>query len=243
MEFKNRYMRIGNRVFRPGLIPTIVFLLILPVLLRLGFWQLDRAEEKRQLLAVYQQQADLPAIPLSKLSKDKKESYRKIVVEGIYDSEKYWLLDNRSREGYAGYEVLMPLRSEDGIVLVNRGWVEALSRRDLLPDIATPSKKVTIEGYLHPLPANAVIDHSESDLPVEWPKRVLQLDENNAQTSLQADIYPLLVRINDNMPGALITRWSVINSQPEKHHGYAVQWFAMAVALLGLYSWLLVREK
>jgi len=49
-------MQIGNKTFKPGIIPTIVFLLVLPVLLRLGFWQLDRAEEKRELIALFEQQ-------------------------------------------------------------------------------------------------------------------------------------------------------------------------------------------
>ncbi|MGH1485543.1 MAG: SURF1 family protein [Cellvibrionaceae bacterium] len=225
---------------------TLFVLFFLPLLLHLGFWQLDRAEEKRQLLAVYQQQGELPAIPLAafmKSTKNKKHTYQKVIVDGVYDTEKYWLLDNRSRGGRAGYEVLMPLRSDQGLVLVNRGWIEALPRRDQLPLIESPVKQVTIEGYLHPFPANAVIDHSESDLAIEWPKRVLQLDKDSVQHILQTDIYPLLVRIDDNMPGTLITEWSVINTKPEKHHGYAVQWFAMAIALLALYLWLLLRER
>ena len=39
--------------FRPGIGPTLVVLLLLPVLVALGFWQLGRGEQKRQLLASY----------------------------------------------------------------------------------------------------------------------------------------------------------------------------------------------
>jgi cytochrome oxidase assembly protein ShyY1 len=227
---------------------TLFVVLFLPVLLRLGFWQLDRAEEKRDLLAVYQQQRELPAIQLDNFSDHGKMQYRKVVVEGRYDAQRYWLLDNRSREGLAGYEVIMPLILENsqGLqqqLLINRGWVKALSRRDQLPIIETPTEKVTVSGYFHMPPANAVIKHSHSDLHVEWPKRVLSLDIKSAKQALDSDVYPLLLRLDDTATGALITEWSVINTRPEKHHGYAVQWFSMSAALLALYAWCLFREK
>ena len=40
--------------FRPGLLPSLLVLALLPSLLGLGAWQLQRAEQKRELLAVHQ---------------------------------------------------------------------------------------------------------------------------------------------------------------------------------------------
>ncbi len=40
--------------FRPGVLPSLLVVGLLPLLLWLGFWQLQRADEKRVLLAVEQ---------------------------------------------------------------------------------------------------------------------------------------------------------------------------------------------
>ena len=40
------------RAFRPGLLPTLVVLALLALLLALGGWQLQRADEKSALLEI-----------------------------------------------------------------------------------------------------------------------------------------------------------------------------------------------
>jgi len=79
-------MQIGNKIFKPGLIPTIVTLLILPILINLGFWQLDRAEEKRGLIELFKQQNELgPLLIKGKIKLDEKLNYRSAQVEGNYN--------------------------------------------------------------------------------------------------------------------------------------------------------------
>ena len=55
--------------FRPGLLPSILVLLLLPGLIALGFWQLARAEEKRELLAAHQARQIAAPISLSELER------------------------------------------------------------------------------------------------------------------------------------------------------------------------------
>ena len=222
---------------------TLFVLFFLPILIYLGCWQLDRAQQKRVLEAVYQQQQALPAIPLQTVSEAVNLNYRNVTVQGHYNQQQYWLLDNRARDGKVGYEVIMPLVNEHYTVLVNRGWVKAPLHREQLPDIQTPSETLFIEGQLYPAPQNALIKHSQSDLVVNWPKRVLHLDHEDAKKILNNNVYPLILRIADDSPSALVTQWSHINMRPEKHQAYAVQWFAMALLLVGLYAWFLFREK
>ena len=225
---------------------TLSVISILSALLRLGFWQLDRAEEKAQRLLFYQQQQALPATTITSLPDQQQVDYRNITVTGYFDSQRYWLLDNSSRQGKYGYEVIMPLRIDSdevsAMVLVNRGWLLASPLRSELPVIDTPTAAVTLNGYLYPLPANAIFQQSQSDLSVDWPKRILHLTVDSVKQSLNAEVYPLLLRISDDSPGALLTEWQIIHSGPEKHRGYAVQWFAMALALVILYLWFLFRE-
>lgn len=240
-------------------------LLFLPLLVRLGFWQLDRANEKQQELTVYQQRQDLPAIPVGELKQSAAAKYRAVSLQGRYDREHYWLLDNQPRAGKAGYEVIMPFISQEGVLLINRGWVEASPRRDVLPAINTPAGEVLITGYLSPSQENAIFNNTISDLAIEWPKRVLQvnvteslealkqnkgdltflLNDNSAgieKNTIEHRNAELLLRIDTGSPGALLTEWPLVNTKPEKHKGYAVQWFSMALALLMLYLWFLYRS-
>ena len=221
---------------------TLLVVIMLPVLISLGFWQLARAEQKRELQAVYQQQRQLPAIALTELDQADASPYRSVIIEGRYLSDRYWLLDNRSRRGQTGYEVIMPVATDAGVVLVNRGWVAAAPLRSTLPEIVTPSGLVSIAGYLYPMTTNVVVQQSASDLAVDWPKRVLQLTPAVAAEALVTKVFPLWLRIDDNAPGALTTDWVITSVQPSKHQGYALQWFAMALALVIIYGVLLIKK-
>ncbi len=222
---------------------SLLFLLFLPLLLRLGYWQLERAEEKQQLLTVYQQQRNLPAQKFSLSSTKKIADYQSIVLEGEYLHQYYWLLDNKPRSGKVGYEVIMPLKVEGGIVLINRGWVVAPRLRGELPEITTPTETVKIQGYFYQASKNAIFVNTESDWLEQWPKRVLQLSVATAEQNINSAIYEKILRISSHSDGAFITDWPVINTLPEKHQGYAVQWFAMAIALLLLYLWALYKRE
>lgn len=226
---------------------SVFVLVFLPLLLRLGVWQLERAEEKQALLTVYQQQQQLPAIPFADIKIKGGVSYQKVIVEGRYNPTKYWLLDNRSRNGRVGYEVVMPFVTQNSMIFVNRGWVQAPARRELLPDITTPTDTIVLKGYFHRPSENAVVKHNISDLALEWPKRVLQLDPISMHKNLADDNKVLasntVLRLDENTLSALLTEWPIINTRPEKHQAYAVQWFAMALTLFLLYVWCLTRKK
>ena len=49
--------------------------------------------------------------------------------------------------------------------------------------------------------------------------------------------FPYVVRLTPDSAGALLADWPLINTRPEKHTAYAVQWFLMALALLLLFVW------
>ena len=105
---------------------TLLCLLTFPVLMALGFWQLDRAEQKRAREAALdavrtQPPATLPGTDLAAI-----EEQRRLLLQGHYLTGRNWLLDNRQRDGQVGYEVITPFELSDGrILLVNRGWVAA----------------------------------------------------------------------------------------------------------------------
>lgn len=246
MSFSMQVFSVGRKIKKQWKLSLLV-VLFLPLLLHLGFWQLERAEEKRQLLSVYQDQQTLPAIPFDKtLDRIGDINYRTVIINGQYDPSRYWLLDNKPRSGRVGYEVVMPLKTNNIWVLINRGWVEAPLHRDQLPLINTSTDAIKITGYFYSPSKNAVIDSGRSDRLEQWPQRVLHIDMKEVKELLgiaqQSALYPQVLRIDAESPSALITDWPMVNTLPEKHQGYAVQWFAMSLVLLLLYLWALFKK-
>ncbi len=121
------------------LAPLIAYLCLLPILIALGIWQLNRADEKREIIRLEKEhQQSLPI----KLTEDKQlnaESilYNQIEITGYFDSAHQFLLDNQVLGGKAGFFVLTPfhLKNQDKVVLVNRGWITVGRNRYKHPNI------------------------------------------------------------------------------------------------------------
>ena len=58
-----------------------------------------------------------------------------------------------------------------------------------------------------------------------------------------AQVFDYSIRLAEATPGVLLRNWPVISTTPEKHRGYAVQWFAMAAALVLLYLYYSTRKR
>ncbi len=224
----------------------------LPLFIGLGFWQLQRAEEKREIGAIWQQRQGLAAVPLLQLDGDAAAlTQRRVWLEGRFLHNRDFLLDNKIQGGQYGYEVLSPFRLPDGlVVLVNRGWIAGDSSRRSLPRIP-PTEAARVEGTVYVSPGQPY-RLGEETLSAAWPQQMLSLDMPWVEQTLGEPIYPYTVRLNADSQAALQVHWPVVNVSPEKHTGYAVQWFSMAAALLLIYlirssnvlAWLgLVKDK
>ena len=82
-------------------------LLLWPVLVSLGFWQLDRAEQKSELLESWEVRAQ----QTQSLASSDLVRFSSVESQGEFDRERWLLLDNRTREGKVGYEVVAPVLS------------------------------------------------------------------------------------------------------------------------------------
>lgn len=118
---------IGRWRFKPGLLPTIAVILLLPLLLHLGFWQRQRAIEKQQIIDQFALRAHQAPIPLANYYEP---VYTPVQVSGTYDKNHMILLDNRIINHQVGYDVLVPFIPSNGnpSILVNLGWVAQSSR-------------------------------------------------------------------------------------------------------------------
>ncbi len=213
---------------------TLFTLLLLPLLVSLGFWQLHRAEEKQTIQEEYRQQQALPPVDFSDV-KTAQANYRRVRMTGKFLDGKYWLLENKIQDGRLGYHVIMLFQTEgDARVAVNRGWIAAKAYRDELPEFSTPEGDLVLSGMLVTPADSPFIDESQNRVS-EWPHRLLELDMNVMQRQMGEPLFPQALQIDADSPGALAVNWQPINMTPEKHRAYAVQWFAMAVALVILF--------
>lgn len=232
-------VRIGSFEFRPGLWPSVVVVLLLALLLSLGFWQLDRAEQKRVLLDAYGTRPnDAPIQLTADFVPDPDWRYRHVQVQGVYDPDHQFLLDNRVYQGRAGYQVLTPLRltHSDVVVLVNRGWVPQGATRADLPPLPVPSDTlVSIEGLIDFPPEKVFTLGEGEDRDPGWPKVLQRVRLELQAQQLNARLLPMVLLLAPEQPGGFVREWTPVVIGPERHVGYAVQWFALALALVILY--------
>ncbi len=166
--------------FRPGVRMTLLVVALVPLTVSLGFWQIDRGAQKRTIEDA--RLASYGALPVDEAHLMDAPAFSSARVEGRYDGERQFLVDNRSQRGMAGYAVVTPFDSVGGRrLLVDRGWVAAPASRSELPDVPPPSGVVKIVGTLwarergnagiRVCGAKAGRSVSSSSMRVEWVKR------------------------------------------------------------------------
>jgi surfeit locus 1 family protein len=205
------------------------------LLLGLGTWQAQRAVEKQRVLTEQGSKSRRAAIALHDDPNAPAEllHLHPVTALGTLDSERAMLLDNRIRDSVAGYEVLVPLRLQgsDAAVLVNRGWLARGALRSVKPAIVHPTGEIQVRGVAaRPRRTYRLGGMLEPDS--RWPHIVQFVAIDEMQTLLGYRLLPVVLRVAADDPLALRTGWPVITIRPQRHYGYAVQWYGLAAALL-----------
>tara|TARA_B110000503_G_scaffold105513_1_gene157449 strand:- start:43106 stop:43876 length:771 start_codon:yes stop_codon:yes gene_type:complete len=215
--------------------------LLVPLMVSLGFWQLQRADEKSAMATAFDARQQQPPAPLSsqwdKLAEEL--AFTPVRVNGRFVPDVYFLLDNQMRERQVGYEVLDVMQlSGGGSVLVNRGWIAGGGDRQSLPVVPPIDGSVEITGHIYVAPGSPFM-LADQQFDNSWPKRIQAVEMDKFAPVLSARhegrLFPYPIRIDADQPGALVTDWQIVNMSPIKHRAYAVQWFAMAAVLLMYY--------
>ncbi|HWR65697.1 MAG TPA: SURF1 family protein [Bellilinea sp.] len=232
------------------ILTTILVIAGVGVLIRLGFWQLDRLEWRRAFNARATSQLNAPELDLNAVQPvdDLYDmEYRSVAVTGRYDFSQEILLRNQVWENRLGYHVLTPLKvtGSDWYVLVDRGWIP-------FEDAASRSKyqepgEIRVQGMLRrgqEKPdfggvADPTLAPGESRLDA-W--NMVNLPRITEQSNLM--LLPGYI-IQAPQPG-----WTALphRSLPEieisegSHQSYAMQWFSFAV-ILGLGYPFFVRRQ
>ncbi|HKJ71218.1 MAG TPA: SURF1 family protein [Gammaproteobacteria bacterium] len=230
-------MRLGSFELRPGWLPTLVTVVLLAFLSGLGVWQLERAQTKRELLAQWRHQKDAAPRPLAKVLAGKAPRFTPVTARGRFDGGHQFLLDNRIRGNRPGFEVLTPLRlAGGGAILVNRGWVPMGRGRSDLPEVPVPEGPVEITGHLAPPPSTGIRLGAADPGRGRWPKIIQYMDAERMAGQVGYPVKARVIRLDPSAGPGFDRDWGPpVRFGPERHEGYAAQWFALAVALLVIY--------
>ena len=218
--------------WNPGWKMSLFAGFFLPVFVSLGFWQLNRAEEKEVILEAFAQLRAIPRVDAALALESPNPNYRQVDLVGHTRPDRLILLDNRVRDGKPGIEVLLPVQTLNQTWLVNLGFLP--KPRDMsLPQLPLiPATQVSVQGYLY-APDKPRVVLKETDTQ-QFPWLLQRLDFDRIQGVFERPAVPWQVRIDRTHPLALQTDWPLAIGGPEKHQGYAFQWFAMAFTLAGL---------
>lgn len=241
----------------------ILTIIVFTVLVKLGLWQSDRAYEKELRIAKIATLTEHNAQPLDLVmselaaqtqtaSFDEKtqELLNDLPVElsGTFESNVLFLLDNQSNEGRLGYRVfqlfnhLDKLTHQPLLVLVNLGWVQGSINRQELPDISVVKGDFTLTGHIRFMEKGIVLTN-ENLVLTSWPIRVQSIELDKISRLIDKQLLPFVVFLDKKEQLGYEKNWQPIVMPPEKHRGYAFQWFSLATAWLLLMIWAAIKSN
>lgn len=227
------------------IIGTVVVVALAAVFIRLGFWQLDRLDDRQTINSVGEERinaapADLELVLEGAGADPASVEFRRVVVTGEFDTSREVLIRSQVELGQAGFHVITPLVTEsDRAVLVNRGWVPLTMDTppvDAPPDLGSQR----VEGWVHLTQTRPPLGPEEPPGDLEVFNRV---DIDRVAAQLPYEVAPVYVVAMGEGSNDLPVRVDPPDFSDEGPHlAYAIQWFGFAaVGLVGFYF--LLRRK
>ena len=239
-------MRVISKIILPFIAITLT-----TVMIKLGFWQLDRAEFKaqKQLIIDARVSQATRQLPADVVEKDEWQ-YFKVNVSGEFRPDLEFIVDNVVNKSIAGVNVVTPLKiaGSQTLILVNRGWLAWGNDRTFLPSIDTPLGSVKLTGIL----VQAVEDPFYLKDPEDFGEHKQlwsQLDLQRFKKLTDNPVQPLILLLDEDQPGSFEHIWQFQgDTWIARHKAYAFQWFGLAFALIVIilvlvYKYLIKKEK
>lgn len=228
-------------------LPTLFVIAGVIVLIRLGLWQLDRLQQRRDLNQVITERWDQEPYNLNQAglpAQLEELGYRRIAVTGRFDYAQQIALKNQNRETEPGIKLVAPLVLSDGqAILVERGWIPyAQVEPTQWTQYNEQSSDTTIVGMIQ---KSQVLPGAK---PVEGPQQEwFRIDIDAIQHQISYPLLPVFL-IQLPAPGQQYTdlpyREVPFEITEGNHFSYAIQWFMFAAILGGGYlPYVVYQEK
>ncbi len=229
------------------LILNLLVIFTFVVLLCLGSWQLDRKEQKAELLDQIKR-TSYETISLDNIEITAENLndwlYRKVSIEGRYinglEARVFANLSNpRGEFGGAGYWILTPFIVKDNdVLIVNRGFVPQ-SNISNYPKYNDTEYDVSIEGYIKRYEKNNIFT-PEADLK----EKIMYLFNKEDLSEIfgieiKTIFYIDLIDTSINLPQSNETKLTF----SDNHLSYAITWYSLATVLLFIYLYSIIKSR
>ena len=208
----------------------IFAIIFVPITISLGFWQIERANEKKVIISNYDKL--LVSTPIALQKEQPLENWQPIETVGAYQDLVVYE-DNAINSGKAGFKVYHLFQNGDGtFIFVHRGFIERNLIKNNLPRIDTPVGKKNIKGTTLFKQNNTFVKNiEESDI------RIIQ--EFNTSVLIERFpilkdryLHPFLFNLDVRDADKFKPIEKPVNMTATKHIGYAIQWFGLCAALI-----------
>ena len=242
-------MLLKNYIFKFKLIPTLIFAITFCGFIVLGFWQIDRADQKNVLNSNYTDRQQEAIIVLDKNNViDEKSSllWRKVEFKGSFINKQNIILDNQIFNQIAGFNIITPfkIKGSDSLVLINRGWHPNLKNRETLPIINEISDERILQGHIASFPVSGIkLGKNNIETLNSQIFRFQRLDAAELNYFFSAKIMPYMIYLDPIIDKELYGNFKLPAPDSQKNYGYAFQWFAFAITLLIIFIRLSMKRK
>ena len=208
----------------------IFAIIFVPITISLGLWQIERANEKKVIIANYDKL--LVSTPIALQKEQSLENWQPIETVGAYQDLVIYE-DNAINSGKAGFKVYHLFQNGDGtFIFVQRGFIERNLIKNNLPKIDTPLRNKNIKGTALFKQNNTFVKNiEESDI------RIIQ--EFNTSVLIERFpilkdryLHPFLFNLDVRDADKFQPIEKPVNMTATKHIGYAIQWFGLCAALI-----------
>jgi surfeit locus 1 family protein len=243
--------RAGKTTGKSRVVLTLFTLAAFGILIALGAWQLQRRDWKNDLLARFEQALSKPPIPYEppRTVNDRTREFERVTATGTLEDAKTVKLlvptpeaaHGQTQDGF-GYLLFTPLKLNNGVVFVNRGFVP----KSVADSGGVPGGQATVTGILR------LSDRPSWFMPgPDFAKRLFfsaDIPEmvNAAELSGPGTVTGEYIEAE---PSKQTSDWpkardphELLAAIPNRHLEYALTWFGLAAALAGVYGFFIARK-
>lgn len=230
----------ARRWRRPSWFAVALTLVGVALFVRLGVWQLDRANQAQQLLAAFDAAPkaafeDFAAVRVM----PPMDRFPHVRVSGQFLADRGYLRDEQMRDGKLGveaYAAFAPSGTNE-VLLVDRGWIAWSHEPGTHPALPPlPQGEAALTGVYAPFPGNGIrVGGNALARQTQWPKLTLAIDAQEIAADLNRPLLPRVLLLEADAASGFVRSWTPSVMPPERHRGYAVQWFAFAVAAIVIF--------